>query len=75
MSRAEDRDRLAAQIVVVPHRWRGGPCHDIQTKAQDRIGVALRAMYTDLLQQPLSPQLAKLVSQIRTQPETFQHAG
>ena len=73
---AEDEDWLAGQIVVVPHRWRGDSLwHDMQTRTQDRIGVALRAMYADLLLQPLSPPLAKLVYQIRTQQETSRHAG
>ncbi len=47
----------------------------MQTQTQDRIGVALRAIYADTLLQPLSPPLAKLVYQIRTQQETSRHAG
>ena len=75
MSCAEDEDWLAGQIVVVPHRWRGDSLwHDMQAEAQDRIGVALRAMYANTLLQPLSPPLAKLVYQIRTQQETSRHA-
>ena len=76
MSWAEDEDWLASQIVVVPHRWRGDSLwHDMQTRTHDRIGVALRAIYADTLLQPLSPPLAKLVYQIRTQQETSRRAG
>ena len=76
MSRAEDQDWLAGQTIVVPHAWRGDNLwQDMQTEAQDRIGVALRAIYADTLLQPLSPPLAKLVYQIRTQQEISQHGG
>jgi hypothetical protein len=67
----EHEDWLVGQTIVVPHAWRGDSLWQyMQTQAQDRIGAALRAMYTDTLLQPLSPPLAKLVYQIRTQPET-----
>ena len=76
MSWAEDDDWSADQIIVVPHARRGDSLwHDVQAQTNDRIGVALRAMYADLLLQPLSPRLAKLVYQIRTQQETSRHAG
>lgn len=39
--------------------WHGG-----QTDAHDRIGSALRTTYANLLLQPLSPQLLKLVCKI-----------
>ncbi len=71
MDRADIEDWPEGQLVVVPHAWRGDSLwRDSQREAQDRIGTALRAMYTDTLLQPLSPRLAKLVYQIRTQPET-----
>src|SRR3712207_9132825 len=48
--------------------WRGDSLWpDVQAQTNDRIGAALRAMYADLLLQPLSPRLAKLVYQIRIQ--------
>ncbi len=72
----DDEDWLEGQLIVVPHAWRGdGLWPDIQSEVQDRIGVALRAIYADALLQPLSPQLAKLVYQIRTQAGTSPHAG
>ncbi len=75
MSRAEDKDWLSGQIVVVPHQGRGDSLrHNMQTQTQDRIGAALRAMYADLLLQPLSPRLAKLVYQIKMQQESSRHA-
>jgi hypothetical protein len=76
MSWAEDEDWSADQIIVVPHAWRGdGLWHDMQDQTNDRIGAALRAMYANLLLQPLPPRLAKLVYQIRTQQETSRHAS
>ena len=74
MAHAANDDWPAGQLVVVPHAWRGDNLwQDMQTEAQDRIGVALRAIYADTLLQPLSPPLAKLVYQIRTQQEISQH--
>jgi hypothetical protein len=76
MAQAANDDWPVGQLVVVPHAWRGDNLwHDMQTEAQDRIGAALRAMYANTLHQPLSPPLAKLVYQIRTQRETSRHAG
>jgi hypothetical protein len=79
MGRVANDNWPKRQLLVVPHAWRGdsrGPVwSDLQTEAQDRIGAALRAMYADLLQQPLSPQLAKLSRQIETRLETSRHAG
>jgi hypothetical protein len=73
---AANDDWPEGQLVVVPHAWRGDDLSDsIHTEVQDRIGAALRAMYANTLLQPLSPQLAKLVYQIRTEQETSRHAG
>jgi hypothetical protein len=75
MDRADNDDWPEGQLVVVPHTWRGGSLwHDIGSETQDRIGVALRAIYSDTLLQPLSPSLAKLIYQIRMQQETSWHA-
>ena len=72
----DNEDWPEGQLVVVPYAWRGdGLWPDMQAQTNDRIGVALRAMYADLLLQPLPPRLAKLVYQIRTQQETSRHAG
>jgi len=76
MSWAEEEDWLAGQMIVVPHRWRDDDLwYDMQTQAHNRIGVALRAIYADTLLQPLSPQLAKLIYQIRMQREISHRAG
>ena len=73
---ADDEDGLAGQMIVVPHRWRGdGFWDDMQTQAQDRIGAALRAMYADLLLQPIPPRLTKLVYSSRAQHGTSRNAG
>lgn len=45
-------------LVVVPLAWRDyGLWSQIQSAAQDQIGIKLRTMYSELLQQPLSPGL------------------
>ena len=76
MERAANDNWPEGQLLVVPHAWRGDSgWSELQTEAQDRIGTALRAMYADLLQQPLSPQLGKFVSQIETRLEISRHAG
>ena len=76
MGRAANDNWPERQLHVVPHVRRGdGLWSDLQTEAQDRIGAALRAMYADLLLQPLSPQLLKLIRQIRTRLETSRHAS
>jgi hypothetical protein len=68
MARAAIEDWSERQRVAIPHtRPSGSLWHDIQTEAQDRRGAALRAMYADLLLQPLSPQLPKLVREIEMQ--------
>jgi hypothetical protein len=69
-------DWARGQIVVVPHAWRDdGIWGDTQAEFQDRVGTTLRAMYADLLQQPLSPQLAKLVREIEAPREAPEYAG
>ncbi len=76
MGRAANDNRPEGQLLVVPHSGRGGRLwSDLQTGAQDWIGSALQAMYADLLQQPLSPQLGKLVRQIETRLGLSRHAG
>ena len=76
MGRAANDNWPERQLHVVPHVRRGdGLWSDLQTEAQDRIGAALRAMYADLLQLPLSPQLGKFVRQIETRLETSRHAS
>ncbi len=73
---AANDDWLEDQISVVPHTDYSNSLEPaIPSQAQDRIGTALRAMYADLLLEPLSPKLAQLVQQIGTQHETSQHAG
>ena len=73
---AANDDWPEGQLVVVPHARNGDHLwQDMQTEARDRIGVALRAMYADSLQQPLSRQLVKLIRQIETRLETSRHAG
>ena len=76
MGRAANDNWPKRQLLVVPHAGRGGSlCGDLKTEAQDRIGTALRAMYADLLHQPLSPQLGKFVRQIETRLEISRYAG
>ncbi len=61
-------------IVVVPHAWRGGRLwRDIQAQTQGRIGAGLRAMYAELLQQPSSRRLERLVCEIGLALETSPH--
>jgi hypothetical protein len=61
-------------IIAVPHAFRGDSLwDDIRDQTQDRIGAALRAMYADLLRQPLSPGLERLARQIKTRSETLPH--
>jgi hypothetical protein len=61
-------------IIAVPHAWRGESLwDDIRDQTQDRIGAELRAMYTNLLRQPLPPALERLVRQIKMRSETLPH--
>ena len=76
MGRAANDNWLEGQLLVVPHaRWGDSLWTAIQAEAQDRIGVTLRAMFADLLQQPLSPQLVSLIRQIDARLETSRHGG
>ena len=76
MERAVNDNWPKRQLVVVCHAGQGDSLwSDIQSKTQDRIGATLRAMYADLLQQPLSPHLGKFVSQIETRLGISRHAG
>lgn len=61
-------------IIVVPHAWRGDSLwRDIQAQTQDRIGMGLKIMYAELLQQPLSPGLERLIQEIEASLETPLH--
>ena len=74
MGRAVSEDWPEGYLVVVPHAWRGDDLWtDMQSEAQERISTTLREMYADLLQQPLSPSLERLVRQIETRSETLLH--
>ena len=76
MGRAANDNWPERPLLVVPHAGRGSSAwSDLQAEAQDRIEAALRAMYADLLQQPLSLRLLKLVRQIEIRLETSRHAG
>ena len=76
MGRAANDNWPKRQLLVVPYAARGNRLStNLQAEAQDRIGSALVAMYADLLQQPLSPRLVKLIRQIETRLETNRHAG
>jgi Mg-chelatase subunit ChlI len=59
------------ELIIVPDAC-ASLWSDIQADAQDRIAAALQAMYAALLQQPLSPQLAKLVWEIEARLEGTQ---
>jgi hypothetical protein len=61
------------QVVIVPHAWRGdGLWQDIQAETQQLIGTDLRAMYAELLRQPLSLRLAELADEIEESREDSQ---
>jgi hypothetical protein len=76
MGRAAPEDWPKGFIVVVPRAWRGdGLWTDMQTEVQERIGTTLREMYADLLRQPLSPQLAALVRDIKAGWKASSHDG
>ena len=73
---AANDDWLEDLISVVPHTEYGNSLeHGIPSEAQDRISAVLRAMYADLLLEPLSPKLAQLIQQIGAHHETSQHAS
>ena len=74
MADAVKNDWPLGEPIIVPYAWCDDSLwSDIQIETQDRIGAALEAMYAALLQQPLSPQLAKLVWEIETHLEGSQH--
>ena len=53
------------ELVVVPLGWRNdGLWPEIQATTQGSIGANLRAMYGELLQQPLSPLLHDIAHEI-----------
>jgi len=55
-------------VIVVPHAWRGDDLwNEMQAQAQERIGRTLREMYADLVWQPLSPGLMRLVGEIQAE--------
>jgi len=52
-------------LVVVPHAWRDEALWiEIQETTQDQISINLRAMYSELLRQPVSPPLAAMAREI-----------
>jgi hypothetical protein len=76
MERAAPDDWREGQLIVAPHAWWGDPLWTaIQAEVQDRIGAALRAMYAELLLQPLSLRLARQVFQIKAQHGTSRHGS
>ena len=53
------------QMVTVPHAWRGdGILSDMQSQAQCRISAGLRALYAELIEQPLPERLERLVEEL-----------
>jgi hypothetical protein len=75
MVRAVSEDWPEGSIVVVPHAWRDDDLWlEMQHQAQERIGTTLREMYAELLQEPLSPGLERLVGHIQTRSETLPYA-
>lgn len=58
-------DWQCGELVVVPLAWRDERLwSQIKTATQDHIGINLRAMYGELLQQPLSPPLRDVAREI-----------
>jgi hypothetical protein len=75
MERAANDNWPKRQLVVVRHAGQGDSLwSDIPSKTQDRIRVTLGAIYADLLQQPLSTRMVKLIRQSDTRLETSCHA-
>jgi hypothetical protein len=73
MADAVKNDWPLGEPIIIPHAWRDDSLwSDIQAEGLDEIEAALRAMYATLLQQPLSPQLAKLVWEIEARLEGTQ---
>ena len=74
MGRRASDDWPEEYIIVVPHAWRGdGLWIEMQSEAQEQIGTTLRVMYAELLQQPLSPALERLIRQIDLRSEIKPH--
>ncbi len=60
--------------VVVQPTWRGNDLWiGMQSEAQERISKTLRDMNAELLQQPLSPSLTRLIRAIEVGLETPLH--
>jgi hypothetical protein len=58
-------DCSEGQIVVVPHAWRGdGLLADMNPEAQCRIGAGLRALYADLISEPIPDRLLAIILQL-----------
>jgi len=58
-------DWQSGDLIAVPHAWRDdGLWPQIQATAQERIGTDLRTMYSELLQQPLSPGLLEVAREV-----------
>jgi|GEM_PF-3193559 len=58
-------DWQGGDLVIVPLAWRDYELWShIQATTQDHIGINLRSMYNDLLQQPLSPALRDIAGEI-----------
>jgi hypothetical protein len=74
MGRAVSEDWPEDHTVVVPHAWRDNDLWiDMQSEAQARISKTLRDMNAELLQQPLSPSLTRLIRAIEVGLETPLH--
>ena len=70
MGRSARADWSKGDLVVVPHAWRGdGLLADRPAETRCRIGAGLRAMYTELLLQPVPPHLTQLVLALETRLE------
>ncbi len=58
-------DWQGGDLVVVPLAWRDYELwSSIQATTQDHIGMSLRSMYGELLQQPLSPALRDIACEM-----------
>jgi hypothetical protein len=58
-------DWQGGDLFVVPHAWRDDHLWpQIQAATQDHIGLNLRTMYGELLQQPLSPGLLNIAREV-----------
>jgi hypothetical protein len=54
-------DWQSGELFVVPHAWRDdGLWSEIQASARERITANLQTMYSEFLQQPLSPLLCDI---------------